>query len=80
MKTNGVQNGTRTALKFVILFGVVSLFSDMTHEGARGITGPFLALLGANATIVGIVAGFGELAGYVLRLASGYLSDRTGRY
>ena len=69
-----------TALKFVVFIGVVSLFADMTYEGARSITGPFLAFLGASGTIVGIVAGFGELAGYGLRLASGYISDRTGRY
>lgn len=69
-----------SALKFVILIGVVSLFADMTYEGARSITGPYLAVLGASGTIVGIVAGFGELVGYALRLVSGYISDRTGRY
>ncbi len=68
------------ALKFVILLGVVSLFADMTYEGARSVTGPYLAVLGASGMVVGTVAGFGELVGYVLRLASGYLSDRTGRY
>ncbi len=68
------------ALKFVILLGVVSLFADMTYEGARSITGPYLAVLGASATAVGIVAGFGELIGYALRLVSGYISDRTGKY
>jgi len=52
----------------------------MTYEGARSITGPFLALLGASGAIVGLVAGFGELVGYGLRLASGYLADRTKRY
>jgi MFS family permease len=52
----------------------------MTYEAARGITGPFLAVLGASATVVGIVAGFGELIGYGLRLMSGYFADRTGRY
>jgi MFS family permease len=71
---------TGTALTFVILLGVVSLFADMTYEGARSITGPYLAVLGASATVVGIVAGFGELVGYGLRLVAGYLSDRTGRY
>jgi MFS family permease len=67
-------------MKFVILMGVVSLFADMTHEGARSITGPFLALLGASATAVGFVAGFGELLGYGIRLISGYITDRTGKY
>lgn len=82
MKThsNILSYNHRSAMMFVILIGVVSLFSDMTHEGARSVMGPFLALLGANATVVGIVAGFGELVGYVLRLPSGYITDRTGRY
>lgn len=70
----------RTAMAFVILLGVVSLFADMTYEGARSITGPYLAVLGASATAVGLAAGFGELVGYGLRLVAGYLSDRTGRY
>ncbi len=69
-----------SALKFVILFGIISLFADMTYEGARSITGPYLAFLGANALTVGFVAGFGELLGYGLRLISGYLADRTGKY
>ena len=70
----------KTALKLVVLLGVVSLFADMTYEGARSITGPYLALLGASGTIVGIVAGFGELIGYALRFVSGYVADRTGKY
>jgi MFS family permease len=69
-----------TATKFVVLIGVVSLFSDMTYEGARSVTGPFLATLGASGTIVGVVAGLGELVGYGLRLVSGYFADKTRRY
>jgi len=68
------------AVKFVILLGIVSLFADMTYEGARSVTGPYLAILGASGTVVGIVAGFGELIGYGLRLVSGYISDRTRKY
>ena len=60
--------------------GVVSLFSDMTYEGARSITGPFLWVLNASATVVGVVAGLGEFIGYALRLVSGYLTDRLGKY
>ena len=70
----------RTALRFVILLGLVSLFADATYEGARSIAGPFLAVLGASAAMVGIVAGFGELVGYGLRSLFGYISDRTGKY
>jgi MFS family permease len=73
--------GTRkTALKFVLMIGVVSFFADFTYEGSRGITGPFLQVLGASGTIVGIVAGLGELLGYGLRFFSGRLSERTGEF
>jgi len=70
----------RSALAFIVLLGTVSLFADTTYEGARSIIGPYLGTLGASAAIVGLVAGFGELLGYALRLVSGYVSDRTGRY
>lgn len=68
------------ALKFVLLIGVVSFFADFTYEGARSITGPYLAILGASATLVGFIAGLGELLGYGLRLVSGRLSERTGEF
>ena len=70
----------RAALKFVLLIGVVSFFADFTYEGARSVTGPFMAVLGASGTVVGIVAGLGELLGYVLRLVSGRLSEKTQKF
>ncbi len=70
----------KAALKLVILFGVVSLLADMTYEGARSITGPFLGVLGASGAVVGTVAGLGELAGYGLRLLSGVAAERSGRF
>jgi MFS family permease len=67
-------------VSFIILLGIVSLFGDVTYEGARAVTGPFLLALGASSSVVGLVAGIGEFAGYSLRLASGYIADRTGAY
>ena len=68
------------ALWFIALMGVVSLFSDMTHEGARSILGNYLNLAGASAATIGFVSGFGELCGYSLRILSGYLADKTKKY
>lgn len=68
------------ARRFVVLMGVVALFGDMTYEGARGLVGPYLALLGASATAVGFAAGLGEFLGYGLRLFTGWFSDRTRAY
>ncbi len=60
--------------------GIVSLFADITYEGAKSISGQFLAFLGVSGAIVGFVAGFGELVGYSFRIISGYISDRTKQY
>src|SRR5436305_1506832 len=68
------------ALKFVIAIGIVSLFADWAYEGARSITGPYLAVLGASGALVGFIAGFGELLGYGLRIVSGKLSERTRQF
>lgn len=68
------------AMAFITLMGVVSLFSDMTHEGARSVLGEYLNLAGASAATIGFVSGVGELCGYSLRLLSGFLADRTKKY
>ena len=68
------------AMRVIVFFGFVSLFADMTYEGARSIHGPFLSLLGASATAVGLISGVGELIGFGLRLASGLLADKSRQY
>ena len=67
-------------MRFIVYMGVVSLFADMTYEGARSIVGPFLQNLGATATQVGVVVGFGEMIAASLRFFSGRLVDRTRAY
>ena len=69
-----------SAMVFIVLFGVVSLFSDMTHEGASSIRGAYLALLGAGAGTIGFVSGLGELIGYSMRYVFGKITDRTKLY
>lgn len=70
----------RSALAFVIAFGVVSLFADAAYEGMRGINGAFLDHLGASGALVGIIAGGGELCGYLIRLLAGRVAQKTGLY
>ena len=55
-------------MAFITPMGIVSLLSDMTHEGARSILGEYLNLTGASAATIGFVSGIGELCGYSLRL------------
>lgn len=68
------------AMAFIVLFGVVSLFSDMTHEGASSIRGAYLSLLGASAGMIGFVSGLGELIGYSMRYVFGKLTDKSKLY
>lgn len=68
------------AMAFIALMGIVSLFSDMTHEGARSVLGEYLNLAGASAATIGFVSGFGELCGYSLRLLFGFIADKTKKY
>jgi MFS family permease len=69
-----------SALRFIVCLGVVSLFADMTYEGAYSIIGPFLKDLGASAAAVGLIAGLGEMIAACLRFFSGRFVDRTRAY
>lgn len=80
VSTRESGRGAMRPWRFVIWFGTVSLLADFVYEGARSITGPLLASLGASATVVGVVTGAGEAAALGLRLVSGPLADRTGRF
>jgi MFS family permease len=74
------QSQRKAAIRFIICLGIVSLFADMTYEGAHSIIGPFLKEKGATATEVGIIAGLGEMLAASLRYFSGRFADRTRAY
>lgn len=78
--TAHVTSRLLTPWRAIAGFGVVSLAADMVYEGARSISGPLLAELGASALAVGLITGAGEAAALLLRLVSGPLADRTARY
>lgn len=68
------------AMLFIIFFGIVSLFSDMTHEGASSIRGAYFTILGASAGAIGFVSGLGELIGYSMRYVFGRIADKRKNY
>lgn len=80
MKSGKAKKHMSQAMTFIVLFGIVSLFSDMTHEGASSIRGAYLSLLGASAGVIGFASGLGELVGYSMRYVFGRLTDRTKQY
>src|SRR5262245_61795264 len=70
----------KAAYRFIVCLGIVSLFADMTYEGAYSGVGPFLNDLGVSAALVGFISGFGEMLGASLRYFSGKFADRTRAY
>lgn len=80
---NGAAGAARRPMRLVIwvvlLFGLVSCFGDVVYEGARSANGQYFSLLGASATLMGVLYGIGEFLGYALRLVSGRICDATGR-
>ncbi|MCW2766572.1 MAG: major facilitator superfamily 1 [Nocardioides sp.] len=79
-RTRSASKAPWTPWRAVVAFGVVSLAADMVYEGMRSAAGPFLGSLGASALTVGVVTGAGEAIALALRLVTGPLADRSGRY
>jgi MFS family permease len=78
--TRPVSPDRRAAIRFIVCLGLVSLFADMTYEGAYSSVGSLLEGLGAGAAVVGLVSGLGEMIAASLRYFSGRLADRTHAY
>ena len=68
------------AMVFILMFGFVSMFSDMTHESVTSIRGVFLSIVGASAATIGFISGLGELVGYGMRYVFGRIADKTKHY
>ncbi len=81
MTTASTASADRSAaFRFIVCLGIVSLFADMTYEGAYSGIGPFLNDLGVTAALVGLISGFGEMVAASLRYFSGKFADRTRAY
>lgn len=63
-----------------MLLCIVSRFGEMAYGDGRSLNGQFLDLLGASATVVGVVAEASERLGYGVRFLSGRVADRSGRH
>jgi MFS family permease len=59
--------------------GVVSLLTDASSEMIYPLLPAFLLALGSGPAFVGLVEGLAEATAAGLKVASGWLSDRTGR-
>ncbi|HJU63990.1 MAG TPA: MFS transporter [Candidatus Binatia bacterium] len=79
-KTEAIRNQAIPLDPTVRALGVVSLLNDFSSEVAVRTLPLFLAnVLGVRIGIIGLIEGIAESTATLLKLASGYLADRTGR-
>src|SRR5512136_262402 len=63
----------------IIIVGFVSLFTDLSSQMVFPVVPLFLLSLGASASIVGLVEGAAETTASLLKVFSGYWSDKIKR-
>ena len=63
----------------IVLLGIVSFLNDVSSEMVMPILPMFITTLGGTGLIVGLVAGFRDSISSILKVFSGYWSDRTGK-
>src|SRR3989338_9490432 len=66
--------------KNVFTLGLVSFFMDVSSEMIYPLMPLFLTnILGVNKTIVGLIEGVAESTASLLKVVSGYISDKISR-
>ena len=72
------QNNTvKSGLRNIIVLGLVSCFADVSSEMVYPIIPLYLtAVLGATPALVGVIEGIAESVASLLKVFSGYVSDR----
>jgi len=63
----------------ILLLGMVSLLTDLSSEMMVSILPMYITSIGGTAFIVGLTGGLGDSISSLLKVLSGYWSDRTGR-
>jgi len=63
----------------IILLGIVSFITDVSSEMIFPILPLFLASLGANGIIIGLIGELSESISSILKVISGYMADKKGK-
>jgi MFS family permease len=63
----------------VLVLGIVSLLTDMSSEMIYPILPLFLTAIGATGVVIGLIEGAAETTASLLKVVSGWFSDRTGK-
>jgi len=79
-RTEVGKSGWRAAPRTVWALGIVSLLMDVSSEMIHGLLPVFLVgTLGASAAMLGMIEGIAEATASIVKVFSGWLSDRLGK-
>ncbi|MHB9150383.1 MAG: MFS transporter, partial [Thermoleophilia bacterium] len=80
LPAEGSGRGLLGLQRNVVAAGVVSFFMDFSSEMVYPLVPLFLsAVLGVNKSVIGLIEGIAETTASLVKLASGWYSDRVGR-
>ena len=78
--TAQAPRGWRALPRNVWILGITSFFTDISSEMLVNLLPLFLAnVLGAGTAVIGLIEGLAESTASLLKVVSGWLSDRLGR-
>ncbi|MBL7130526.1 MAG: MFS transporter [Candidatus Omnitrophica bacterium] len=63
----------------VVLLGLVSFINDVSSDMIFAVLPMFIVSLGGNGIAIGLIGGLGDTVAGILKVFSGYWSDRIGR-
>ena len=76
----GARRGWRGLPRNVWILGLTSFFTDVSSEMLINLLPLYLAnVLGAGTAVIGLIEGLAESVASLLKVVSGWLSDRLGR-
>jgi MFS family permease len=78
-KTPEHEDATRHGVRNVFFLGMVSFFTDLSSEMIYPFVPQFLAQMGVDKAVIGLIEGIAEATAALLRTVFGRLSDRAGK-
>lgn len=73
-----MERGSTVSLN-IILLGIVSFLNDVSSEMIMPILPMFIASLGGAGIAIGLIGGMRDSVTSLLKVVSGYISDKTGK-
>ena len=73
------DKGQKWLNRNILALGITSFFSDFGHEMATSVLPAFLVAIGGSPALLGLIEGVSDASTSLMKLVSGWYSDRIGK-